>query len=287
MTEPEMMALADYDAAARQPMHDRPRLELAAVIRSSWPERADDIRSEVLDHRLRLTPPHRGLPLQHSLALGRKLKGKLKPNFDVPVKQFGYRRGLVEFLDLTAESLFAHDRAILRCVPVTCLKVYDCGIEELRRLAQVPELRQLIALGVHALGVGDAGIAPFLDSPYLGSLKHLSIYDARLTMAGYERFAEATTTTLAGLEVGYLSGNTIDDPQEMTPSYDGISGAAVHETVGVLPTAGRVLEENLGYQKWLHWCSRFGAEYSHARFLRPLDMDETPISVEEVLGPNA
>jgi hypothetical protein len=97
-----------------------------------------------------------------------------------------------------------------------------------------------------------------VTSRHLKNLRWLSTDSLGLTMRGYEHVVEATRTTLPNLEIFNSTYNQIDDPMEREPATDGYSGLPVYETVGILPLAGQVLEGNYGYQKILHWCSRFG-----------------------------
>lgn len=285
MTEAEMMELSEYASCIAEPLRDRPRLELAAALDTTWPDRAADIRFRVSFFRERHFGPSINAPwIKRSEQLRKRLKGLDVPPFPAPVKDHSRQRGLVGFVELVSSSLFANGAEILRRFPILDLTVVECTRDDLRRLAACPGLAQLITLNVYAPGVGDEGLRTLLESPYIANIKILGIHNAGLTMAGYEMMVEASRTTLAGLEVAGFSGNTIDSPVERQPSYDGYSGAPVNETVGVLPMEGRVLEDNLGYQKWLHPYSRFGATYDPEMFERPLDMDETPITLERAFG---
>jgi hypothetical protein len=288
MTERELLSMPEYQAVLDQPLLDRPRLVLAQSLRTNWVVRAAHIRYEILDHRLTHIAPipslPSGLPLKRSLELKKRLGQDWKPPFEIPVTDYAYGRGFVEQLRLNAASLLADDMGIMRRFPVFYLGIEHCDLEDLKYIAGSSVLAQLLSLRVVANGVGDRGLAVLLESPHLKNLRVLRVEGAGLTMTGYEMVAEATKTTLLGLEAAFLSGNTIPDPQEQEPSYDSTSGARVHETVGVLPVTGRILEENLGYQKWLHWTSRFPRGFSSQVFERPIDMDETPLSIEDVIA---
>ena len=286
MMERDMMELPEYRACVALPMLDRPRLELAMALDNRWPDRADYIRFEIWAHRVRHFRPPRSPSYLNSLGRGleldRRLKGRWDPPFEVKVESHSRERGLVESITLSAAGFLANETLVMDRFPILWMKITGCTVDDLRRLATRASLSRLIGLYVEAPGVGDAGLRIFLESAHLRSLKVFGFRNAGLTMTGYEMVAEATKTTLAALEYGSLTGNLIEAPDEREPSYDG--GAPVLETVGSLPPQGRCLDENMGYQKWLHPYSRFGADFNTRMFERPLDMDETPIPDEVALG---
>lgn len=266
MTEEELMHLPDYLAVLDSPVPDQPRLAVARAIAAVWPERAETIELGVatrIEERkglgrtaARLDSSRRESTLMKQLGLY-KLADAVCARYGARV--FGIRRGFADMIEVDTASFLEHGPALVRTFPVLSLTL-EGSSREIARLADSKALRQLTSLGLRCPDLGDDGIRQLVASPHLSNLRHLWTRDAGLGRRGYEYVIEATQTTLAGLEMFSSSGNTTDSPQERQPSYDSASGFPVYETVGFLPEEGDALEAKYGYQKVLHWCSRFGPE---------------------------
>jgi hypothetical protein len=166
---------------------------------------------------------------------------------------------LIGKLDLDVDAFVIHGAELVARFPITTI-VVEGPVADAAALAGCAALRHVSSLGLNCRGLGDEGIRQLVASPYLGNLRRLWTHGVGLGRRGYEHVIEATQTTLANLEMFGSNGNAIDSPQERQPSYDSISGFPVYETVGILPEEGEALEAKYGYQKVLHWCSRFGPE---------------------------
>jgi hypothetical protein len=265
VTEFELMELPAYRDAVRSPAADEPRIALVEAIRGPWPARAEHIDVQMQMRRLACAGASKsdeyGTLVWRDLALYEELAQAIEAPFRALgyARDPGFRRGLIGALDLDADAFVIHGVDLVSRFPITAV-VLEGPVADAAALAGSPALRHITSLGLNTHGLGDDGIRQIVASPHLGNLRRLSTYEAGLGRRGYEHVIEATQTTLAGLEMFSSSGNATDSPQERQPSYDSISGFPVYETVGFLPEEGDALEAKYGYQKVLHWCSRFGPE---------------------------
>jgi hypothetical protein len=266
MTEEELMHLPEYLAVLASPVPDQPRLAVAHAIAAVWPERADSIElgvaKRIEERKGEGRTPARLESSRRESALVKQLR--LYETADAVcarygARVFGVRRGFADMIEVDVTNFLEHGPTLVRTFPVLSLTL-EGSSREIARLVDCRALRQLTSLGLRCPDLGDEGIRQLVASPHLSNLRHLWTSHAGLRRRGYEHVIEATQTTLANLEMFSSNGNAIDSPQERQPSYDSISGFPVYETVGILPEEGAALEAKYGYQKVLHWCSRFGPE---------------------------
>lgn len=153
------------------PEDDAPRRVLA----DEWSARGDP-RGEFVSLQLANTAPERiaALLRAHETVWAAPLK-KL-------VTGWQFRRGFVEHVQLKTKTFLEHAQALFSLAPIRSVELGGVSPALMPPLAAMPELQRLhtLTLGAHKSGGEELkaqGLASFLESPHLGTLRDLGLWN--------------------------------------------------------------------------------------------------------------
>ncbi len=168
---------------AAAPADDAPRLIYADWLDDRGDPRGLLIRTQCALARLPADDPRRvdleaveaQLLDAHAAAWARPLVGR--------ARGWGFRRGFVEELTLSADDLLAGAADLAYPGHLRTLHLSDVG-SDLDRVLSVPVLRQVRTLGLYGNRIGDTGAAALAQSPHLAQLEALDLSENGLTDLG-------------------------------------------------------------------------------------------------------
>jgi uncharacterized protein (TIGR02996 family) len=183
---PEEAFLADI---IESPDDDGPRLIYADWLEDHrQAERADFIRVQVelallLEHGDPSLSPRQAELETRERVLLKSHAGEWAGPLRERAEQWGFHRGFVEAVTLTARAFVRHGEEVLRAAPVR--EVHLRAAEDLMgTLALSPCLRRLTALDLQGNSIGDEGLGELLASPHLGGLRRLGLCKTRMEPPG-------------------------------------------------------------------------------------------------------
>ena len=240
----------------RSPRADLPRLRFAAVVGTSDPLRAALVTAQLAAARLRRRGTVIGADLDARIAkllANRDRVERWSAGVDAIVawrpgtscmttRHLELRRGFVEGICVTARQFVDNAEAIFGLAPIIDLGVTVLG-EASAELFASPYLAQLRSLCLYNTGATDEDVRRLADAPQLARLAYLDLGFCQITDAGLE--ALCRSKHLQGLRYVRVSSNPCADPN---PSFDEQDG----RRYGLLPTARAMdLREKFGSLSWL------------------------------------
>jgi uncharacterized protein (TIGR02996 family) len=243
-----------YQQVVSAPLDIAPRLAYAEAVQGADPERADFIRMQIEERRLRREyrddPRRRELSVRaHQLSMDRGTEWAREVRTLVAGWQFF--RGFVEAVWLDAATFLARAPELYRRAPV--LQLYLSGVAPVAaQLFASPHLRRIRGLSLIRCELGDAEAALIARSPCLSGLEWLDLGLNHVGAVGLEALAASAGLPRLGW-VGFLD-NAIDDPTpQHADEYDADSRLAAE------------LQARYGRREWL-------SAYSRAVWPPDLDM---------------
>lgn len=154
-----------------------------------------------------------------------------------------YQRGFIGQVSMSGRAFLDHAEQVFSLAPIQHLDL--TGMREVRdRVLASPYLARLKSLSLDGCGLTAEDIRAIGAVPVLLRLRWLSLRDNELDLDGSR--AIAASPILRGIPVIRLAGNPVDPSEEL-----GIDSGEVVDTT--LPESGRVLEQEFGPLRWLHW----------------------------------
>lgn len=242
-----------YQQVVSAPRDNAPRLAYADAVQPADPERADFIRMQIENRRLR--GQYRDDPRQRELSVRAsqlRMDRGTEWAWEVRTLVTGWQflRGFVEAVWLDAATFLARAPELYRRAPV--LELYLSGVAPVApRLFASPYLRRIRGLSLIRCDLGDADAEQLASSPCLPELEWLDLGLNHIGAAGVEALAASPGLPRLGY-VGFL-GNAIDDPMpQHADEYDADSQFAAE------------LQARYGHREWLS---------AHPRAVWPPDLD--------------
>jgi uncharacterized protein (TIGR02996 family) len=191
-------------AVIDNPDDDLPRLVYADYLDEHGdPERAELIRIQC---ELARVPPEDQRRRKRLWDREWELLGAYREQWAGPLAEFadpyGYRRGFVESITLSAAAFLHHADTIWRLAPVRNVTLDDAW-EEMDRLAASPHLARLRTLTLDENSLSDGDVHRLADSPHLANLTRLDLRSNRFRVAAVEALAASPhLARLSSLDLG-------------------------------------------------------------------------------------
>lgn len=206
MNHPRLLFPDLFQAVCDDPGHDAPRLRLAEALHIQRHPLAHYIVSAIA--RVRATPRH-ALPAWLGTVTpdeSAEIDACLEPPH---VENFGFDRGLVGTVWMTAKAIEEHLAEVLTLAPVVSIYVYELNGSVDALLVQ-PLLHRIRALTLGSGRLDDTQIARLAACPALKSLRYLDLSHNRIGDAGLE--ALAASPHLSKLRFLDLGLNSVPSP---------------------------------------------------------------------------
>ncbi len=248
-----------HQAILKNPDSLELRIRYADLIRSSDPDRAEFIDLQIEVHKQRRTiVGKRTGDWETPSRKVRKSFGQQQKEWatDITehVDEYLFVRGFVEYIKMDAARFLDIGPHLYSLAPIRHLKLTDAK-SVFGRLLCSQLLCQVVGLYLSYQNLDDDDITQLAACSYVSKVAVLNLLGNRIGEVGLA--ALATTKNLPNLEDVNLRHNLTPDPSD---------GYAV-EPIGGWVTdawrseAGKKLEEQFGYQKWIHGPHRFPERY--------------------------
>ncbi len=236
-----------------------PRIRYADLIRSSDPDRAEfiDLQIEVHKQRRTIVGPKTGdwnTPFRASQMLLEQRQQEWAQELARLVDGCLFIRGFIEYIKIDAARFLDIGRNLYSLAPIRHLDL--TGVKPvIERIFSSELLGQAIGLYMTTQDLDDDDMKLLAECPYLSKVALLEINENNIGEPGLAELA--TTKNLPNLDWVNFHNNPTEDPTD---------GYAI-EPIGGWVTdawrseAGKKLEEQFGYQKWIHGPHRFPQRY--------------------------
>lgn len=255
------------------PEDDAPRLAFASEIRSSEPDRATFIETQVQQAKSRrnardpaiLSPKH-PLLVKHELEWGR--------TFAKYTRSYQFDRGFITMVEMDPYMFLEYGEWLFINAPIRTVQFAspESGAFPMTELAASPLLEHLDVISFYGPELSDGELLDLAQSPCLKRLQFLELNNKQETStAVYEAFA-AHPATREMLQFVVRTLKNFPGQVFADTGRDDMSGAAV-EDWSEMRAAGKALENTYGYIPWLHGenaCEPFDAGYFVANHILPV-----------------
>ncbi len=248
-----------HQAIVETPDSLEPRIRYADLIRSSDPDRAEfiDLQIEVHKQRRTIVGPKTGdwnTPFRASQKLLERHQQKWAHDFSRLVDEYLFIRGFIEYIKMDAARFLDLGPHLYSLAPIRHLGL--TGIKPvIEQVFASQLLGQAVGLYLSSQSLDDDDIVRLVGCRYLEKITTLNLLGNNVGEAGLA--ALATTKNLPNLEYVNFHNNVTPNP---TDDY-AIEPMGWWVTDAWRSEAGKKLEDQFGYQKWIHGPHRFPQRY--------------------------